>query len=70
MLFSLLAPLQRWKINPRTWLRWYLDGCAAAGGKAPDSVEAYLPWNMREAQRQSGSVAVSGESMLAIPDSS
>jgi transposase len=70
MMFSLLATLQRWEINPRTWLRWYLDGCAAAGGKAPAAVEAYLPWKMSEAQRQALSVPVGGESVLAIPDSS
>jgi hypothetical protein len=44
MLFSLLATFQQWQINPRTWLRWYLDACAAAGGQAPESVAAYLPW--------------------------
>ncbi len=31
-LFTLLATLQRWSINPRTWLRWYLEVCASAGG--------------------------------------
>lgn len=52
MLFSLLATLQCWQINPRTWLRWYLDACASAGGKAPESAEAYLPWNLNAAQRE------------------
>jgi transposase len=70
MMFSLLATLKRWEINPRTWLRWYLEGCAAAGGKAPASLEGYLPWKMSEAVRQSLSVPVSAESVLAIPDSS
>jgi len=35
MLFSLFATLTLWKINPRTWLSWYFDACAASGGKAP-----------------------------------
>ena len=70
MMFSLLATLQRWKINPRTWLRWYLDSCAAAGGKAPGSIEGYLPWNMNEGLRQTLSLPMSAESVLAIPDSS
>jgi transposase len=70
MLFSLFATLQRWEMNPRTWLRWYLDGCAAAGGKAPASIEGYLPWNMSEALRQTLSVPMSAESVLALPDSS
>jgi transposase len=70
MMFSLLATLQRWELNPRTWLRWYLDGCADAGGKAPASIEGYLPWNMNEAERQAASVPMGGESVLAIADTS
>ena len=70
MMFSLFATLQRWEINPRTWLRWYLDSCAAAGGKAPASIEGYLPWNMNEELRQTLSLTSSAESTMAIPDSS
>jgi transposase len=66
MLFSLLATLQQWKINPRTWLRWYLESCAAAGGKAPASIEGYLPWNLSEQLRQ----RLSAAGVLDIPDSS
>jgi transposase len=51
-LFTVLATLQRWSINPRTWLRWYLEACASSGSKAPTSVAAYLPWNLSEAQRE------------------
>jgi transposase len=52
MLFSLLATLQQWQINPRAWLRWYLDACAVAGGRVPEAVESYLPWNLSAAQRE------------------
>ena len=51
MLFSLFGTLQRWQLNPRAWLTWYLTACAEAGGKPPANVEAYLPWNLSEAQR-------------------
>ena len=51
MLFSLLATLERWQVNPRTWLRWYLEACASAGGKVPESVSGYLPWNLSVRQR-------------------
>jgi len=47
-MFSLLATLARWKINPRLWLMWYLESCAAAGGKAPDDIQPFLPWNFSE----------------------
>jgi transposase len=70
MLFSLLATLQRWQINPRAWLRWYLDGCAAAGGRVPEAVASYLPWNLSPAQREAlkHPQGLSGKSDL--PDSS
>ena len=48
MMFSILATLALWKINPRRWLRWYFDACAAAGGKAPDNPDSFLPWNLSE----------------------
>jgi len=51
-LFSVFATLQKWNINPRTWLRWFLDGCANAGGKAPSDIQPFLPWNMNETQRK------------------
>jgi transposase len=45
-LFSILATLSLWKLNPRSWLSWYLQGCAAAGGKVPQDIEPFLPWNL------------------------
>ena len=52
MLFSLFATLSQWTINPRHWLRWYLDACAVAGGQTPSDIRPFLPWNMSEEQRQ------------------
>ena len=48
MMFSICATLALWKINPRVWLSWYFDACAASGGKAPDTVASFLPWNLSE----------------------
>lgn len=47
-LFSILATLQLWQINPRLWLNWYLQSCAEAGGQAPNDIEPFLPWNLSE----------------------
>jgi transposase len=47
-LFSILATLKLWHINPRLWLRWFLDSCAAADGHAPPDVQPFLPWNLSE----------------------
>lgn len=49
MLFSIFATLALWRINPRTWLSWYFEACAANGGKAPDNPTQFLPWNLSEA---------------------
>ena len=56
ILFSLFATLQKWAINPRRWLRWYLDACAAAGGRAPSDIQPFLPWNLNEEQRRTMAV--------------
>ena len=50
-MFSLLATLARWKVNPRLWLKWYLESCAAAGGKAPEDIQPFLPWNLWDERR-------------------
>ncbi|MGD0901130.1 MAG: IS66 family transposase [Thermoguttaceae bacterium] len=50
-MFSLLATLARWKINPRRWLTWYLESCAVAGGKAPEDIQPFLPWNLSDERR-------------------
>jgi len=50
MMFSIFATLVLWKINPRTWLEWYLDACAANGGSAADNPASFLPWNLPEAR--------------------
>jgi len=51
-LFSLFQTLALWNINPRSWLRAYLEGCAKAGGKAPADVSDYLPWNLTPQQKE------------------
>ena len=51
MLFSILATLKLWKINPRLWLAWYLQSCAEAGGRAPRDIEPFLPWNLSPEMR-------------------
>lgn len=50
-LFSLVATLRQWEINPRAWLTAYLMACAECGGKAPAEVSGWLPWNLTAEQR-------------------
>jgi transposase len=70
MLFALLATLQQWQINARAWLRWYLEACAAAGGRAPESVAGYLPWNLSAARRETLKKPDGGSGWLDLADSS
>jgi len=51
-MFSILATLKLWNLNPRLWLTWYLEACAAAGGKPPEDIEPFLPWNLTDPRRQ------------------
>jgi transposase len=51
MLFSLFATVTRCRMNPRLWLTWYLESCATAGGKAPDNITPFLPWNLTPERR-------------------
>ena len=57
MLFSLFATVTRCGLNSHSWLSWYLESCAAAGGKAPEDIKPFLPWNLSDERR----------SELAIP---
>ena len=50
-MFSLFATLAHWKLNPRLWLTWYLESCAAAGGRAPEDIRPFLPWNLSAERR-------------------
>ena len=52
MLFSLFATVARGGLNPRRWLTWYLESCAANGGKAPEDITPFLPWNLTPERRQ------------------
>jgi transposase len=50
-MFSILATLSLWQLNPRKWLTWYLEQCAVAGGKVPADIQPFLPWNLEAAKR-------------------
>jgi transposase len=45
MMLTLLQTLVLHRINPRSYLRAYLDACALNGAKAPEPLDGWLPWN-------------------------
>jgi transposase len=51
IMFTIFETIKRWKLNPHTWLISYLQSCADIGGKPPDSINAFLPWNMAKQQK-------------------
>ncbi len=51
-LFTIFGTLKLWGLNVHTWLLGYFYECALLGGKPPEDVQKYLPWNMTEKQKQ------------------
>ena len=51
-MFSILATLKKWRINPRKWLSAYLQACAEADGQTPKDVQRWMPWNLTAQQKQ------------------
>ncbi len=46
MMFSIFQTLLLWKLNPRTWLRLYLEACLQNRGEAPQDLKLFFPWSM------------------------
>ena len=49
--FTVLYTCQRAKLNPRLWLTDYLQACAANGGRPPQDISPFLPWEMGPARK-------------------
>lgn len=49
-LFSILNTLKLWDINPRHWLTAFLTTCANNGGKPPEDLAAFIPWQMSKSR--------------------
>ncbi len=45
-LFSIFATLRLNGLNPRLWLRDYLQACARQGGQPPPGLDPFLPWEI------------------------
>jgi transposase len=51
MMFSVLQTILLWGLNPHHWLRAFLQACADHGGKSPEDLSAFLPWQMTPERR-------------------
>jgi transposase len=52
VMFSVFETLEVWNLNPRAWLTEYLQECARAGGKPPEDLKGFLPWEMSEERKK------------------
>jgi len=50
-MFSIVATLKQCRLNPRCWISWCLESCAAAGSRVPNDFERFLPWNLTAQRR-------------------
>jgi len=50
-LFTIIQTLLKNHINPKKFLIAYFDACAENGGKPPDNLDSFLPWNMSDEQK-------------------
>jgi transposase len=50
--FSIVATLSMCRLNPRRWLTWYFEHCAAAGGQVPADLQASWPWDLSDEKKK------------------
>lgn len=51
VLFSIFQTLAMNNLNPKLFLTAYFHACAESGGKTPDNIDAFMPWNLSEQQK-------------------
>jgi transposase len=50
-LFTIFQTLLKNEIDPKQWLTSYFEACARKGGKVPEEIDRYLPWNLQADQK-------------------
>jgi len=51
MLFSLFQTLLKKEIDPQKFLKHYFEACAENGGRVPENLAAFFPWNLSEEEK-------------------
>jgi len=51
MLFTLFQTLLKNDIDPKKFLAHYFQACAENGGRVPENVDEFLPWNLSEERK-------------------
>lgn len=50
--FSIFQTLVLWGINLRHWLSTYFKACAKNGGKPPENIDPFIPWEMDDIRKK------------------
>ena len=50
-LFTIFQTLLLNQVNPKHFMLAYLEACAINGGKPPENIDTFLPWNLSEQQK-------------------
>jgi len=51
ILFTIFQTLLKNHIDPQKWLFAYFKACAENGGRVPENIDSFLPWNLSEGQK-------------------
>jgi transposase len=52
IIFTIFQTLLKNNIDPQKWLFEYFNACADNGGKPPEDINAFLPWQFSEEKKQ------------------
>ncbi len=51
IIFTILQTLLKNNIDPQKWLFEYFNACADNGGKPPEGLDSFLPWQFCEEKK-------------------
>ncbi len=49
--FTIFQTLLKNNLDPKKWFSAYFEACAQNGGRPPEDIDAFLPWNLSQEQR-------------------
>lgn len=49
--FTIFQTLLKNVIDPKKWFTAYFEACAENGGRVPDNLDEFMPWNLSEEQK-------------------
>ena len=49
--FTIFQTVLKNNLDPKKWLSAYFEACAQNGGRPPEDIDAFLPWNLSDQQR-------------------